>query len=160
MKIKMKMIVRFLDLLFWKCTNAFVQYSIIDLFLKFYNINYINIFILIYDICDKLIVGFAVPVELSGRILVYGQNFQFQYVLPQNATFFTKFFEDAPSSRRRRESVSWDERMTIYRLLEEEYERLESFLYIHTLQKMILAMTAWKFTMLFTCRCIRFQVTD
>nr|XP_012232279.1 PREDICTED: uncharacterized protein LOC105677940 [Linepithema humile] len=71
----------------------------------------------------KLIVGLAVPVELSGKTLVYGQNFQFQYVLPQNATFFTEFFENALSSRRRRESVSWDERMTVYRLLEEEFER-------------------------------------
>ncbi|XP_012529567.1 uncharacterized protein LOC105832833 [Monomorium pharaonis] len=69
----------------------------------------------------KLIVGFAVPVQLSGRILVYGQNLQFQYLLPQNATLFTEFF--ASSSRRRRESVSWNERMTIYRLLEEEFER-------------------------------------
>ncbi|KAL6255355.1 hypothetical protein P5V15_013693 [Pogonomyrmex californicus] len=71
----------------------------------------------------KLVVGFAVPVQLSGRILVYGQNFQFQYLLPQNATFFTEFFENASSSRRRRESVSWDERMTVYRLLEEEFDR-------------------------------------
>ncbi|XP_011166358.2 uncharacterized protein LOC105200483 [Solenopsis invicta] len=69
----------------------------------------------------KLIVGFAVPVKLSGRILVYGQNFQFQYLLPQNATLFTEFFSS--SSRRRRESVSWNERMTVYRLLEEEFER-------------------------------------
>ncbi|CAL1681758.1 unnamed protein product [Lasius platythorax] len=72
-------------------------------------------------ICDKLIVGYAVPVQLSGRTLVYGQNFQFQYVLPQNATFFTEFFEN--SSRRRRENVNWDERMTVYRLLEEGFER-------------------------------------
>lgn len=71
-------------------------------------------------ICDKLIVGYAVPVELSGKSVVYGQNFQFQYVLPQNATFFTEFFEN--SSRRRRESINWDERMTIYRLLEEGLE--------------------------------------
>ncbi|XP_077269636.1 uncharacterized protein LOC143901317 isoform X1 [Temnothorax americanus] len=70
----------------------------------------------------KLIVGFAVPVQLSGRILVYGQNLQFQYLLPQNATLFTEFFASS-SSRRRRESVSWNERMTVYRLLEEEFER-------------------------------------
>ncbi|XP_011879859.1 PREDICTED: uncharacterized protein LOC105568645 [Vollenhovia emeryi] len=68
----------------------------------------------------KLIVGFAVPVQLSGRILVYGQNFQFQYLLPQNATLFTEFFA---SSRRRRASVSWNERTTVYRLLEEELVR-------------------------------------
>lgn len=78
-------------------------------------------------ICDKLIVGYAVPVQLSGRTLVYGQNFQFQYVLPQNATFFTEFFEN--SSRRRRENVNWDERMTVYRLLEEGFERWELLLY-------------------------------
>ncbi|EFN88510.1 hypothetical protein EAI_03139 [Harpegnathos saltator] len=71
----------------------------------------------------KLVVGFAVPVELSGRILVYGQNFQFQYALPPNATFFTEFFEGASSSRRRRASVSRDERMTVYGLLEGEFER-------------------------------------
>ncbi|XP_032671165.1 uncharacterized protein LOC116844119 [Odontomachus brunneus] len=71
----------------------------------------------------KLVVGFAVPVELSGRILVYGQNFQFQYALPPNATFFTEFFEGASSSRRRRASVSRDERMTVYGLLEEEFKR-------------------------------------
>ncbi|XP_018365472.1 PREDICTED: uncharacterized protein LOC108762794 [Trachymyrmex cornetzi] len=69
----------------------------------------------------KLVVGFAVPIELSGRIVVYGQNFQFQYSLPPNATFFTEFFTS--SSRRRRKSVSWNERMTIYRLLEDEFER-------------------------------------
>ncbi|XP_014470390.1 PREDICTED: uncharacterized protein LOC106742188 [Dinoponera quadriceps] len=71
----------------------------------------------------KLVVGFAVPVELSGRILVYGQNFQFQYALPPNATLFTEFFENASSSRRRRDSISQDERMTVYGLLEEEFER-------------------------------------
>ncbi|KAL6428962.1 hypothetical protein ACFW04_008049 [Cataglyphis niger] len=69
----------------------------------------------------KLVVGYAVPVELAGRTLVYGQNFQFQYVLPQNATFFTEFFKN--SSRRRRESVNWDERITVYRLLEGQLER-------------------------------------
>ncbi|XP_029158776.1 uncharacterized protein LOC114931032 [Nylanderia fulva] len=69
----------------------------------------------------KLIVGYAVPVQISGRTLVYGQNFQFQYTMPPNATFFTKFFEN--SSRRRRENVNWDERMTIYRLLEEGFDR-------------------------------------
>lgn len=71
----------------------------------------------------KLIVGYAVPVELAGRTLVYGQNFQFQYLLPQNATFFTEFFKN--SSRRRRESVNWDERITVYRLLEEGLQRWE-----------------------------------
>lgn len=79
-------------------------------------------------ICGKLVVGFTMPVEISGRILAYAQNFQFQYLLPQNATLFTEFFEDASSSRRRRESVSWNERMTVYRLLEEEFERWELFL--------------------------------
>ncbi|KYN08166.1 hypothetical protein ALC62_00851, partial [Cyphomyrmex costatus] len=69
----------------------------------------------------KLIVGFAVPVELSGRIVVYGQNFQFQYSLPPNTTFFTDFLTS--SSRRRRKSVSRNERITVYRLLEDEFER-------------------------------------
>ncbi|EZA61852.1 hypothetical protein X777_04663, partial [Ooceraea biroi] len=72
----------------------------------------------------KLIVGISLPVEISGRILAYAQNFQFQYLLPQNASLFTEFFEDAKSSRRRRrENVSWNERMTVYSLLEEEFER-------------------------------------
>lgn len=70
----------------------------------------------------KLVVGYAVPVEISGKILVFGQNFQFQYVLPQNATLFTQFFENA--SRQRRETVSRnDERTLVYRLLEEEFDR-------------------------------------
>ncbi|XP_076173022.1 uncharacterized protein LOC143149493 [Ptiloglossa arizonensis] len=70
----------------------------------------------------KLIIGLAVPVQLSGKILVFGQNFQFQYALPDNATFFTKFFQDSTSGRRRR-STSWDERMPIYDILERELDR-------------------------------------
>ncbi|XP_076395717.1 uncharacterized protein LOC100881561 isoform X2 [Megachile rotundata] len=69
----------------------------------------------------KLVVGLAVPVQLSGRILVYGQNFQFQYMLPDNATFFTNFFEG--SSRRRRRNVSWNERAPVYNVLEQELDR-------------------------------------
>nr|XP_012152628.1 PREDICTED: uncharacterized protein LOC100881561 [Megachile rotundata] len=69
----------------------------------------------------SLVVGLAVPVQLSGRILVYGQNFQFQYMLPDNATFFTNFFEG--SSRRRRRNVSWNERAPVYNVLEQELDR-------------------------------------
>ncbi|XP_017758792.1 PREDICTED: uncharacterized protein LOC108549786 [Eufriesea mexicana] len=69
----------------------------------------------------KLIVGLAVPVQLSGQILVYGQNFQFQYMLPDNATFFTNFFEDSSRGRRRR--ASWDERAPVYDILRQELDR-------------------------------------
>jgi len=63
------------------------------------------------------------PVEISGRILAYAQNLQFQFQLPQNATLFTDFFENASSSRRRRENVNWDERIAVYKLLQQEFER-------------------------------------
>nr|XP_034184178.1 uncharacterized protein LOC117606173 isoform X2 [Osmia lignaria] len=69
----------------------------------------------------KLVVGIAVPVQLSGKILVYGQNFQFQYMMPDNATFFTNFFEG--SSRRHRRSVSWNERAPVYDVLQQELDR-------------------------------------
>lgn len=60
----------------------------------------------------------AVPVQLSGQILVYGQNFQFQYMLPDNATFFTNFFQT--SSQRRRRTASWNERAYVYDILQQE----------------------------------------
>ncbi|XP_043589146.1 uncharacterized protein LOC122570638 [Bombus pyrosoma] len=66
----------------------------------------------------KLVVGMAVPVQLSGQILVYGQNFQFQYMLPDNATFFTNFFQT--SSQRRRRTASWNERAYVYDILQQE----------------------------------------
>lgn len=69
----------------------------------------------------KLLVGIAVPVQLSGRILVYGQNMQFQYTLPDNATFFTNFFKD--SSRRRRRSTGWNERTPVYDIIQGELDR-------------------------------------
>ncbi|XP_076621633.1 uncharacterized protein LOC143342036 [Colletes latitarsis] len=69
----------------------------------------------------KLILGLAVPIQLSGKILVYGQNIQFQYALPDNATFFAKFFED--SSRRRRRRSAWNERKPIYDIIERELDR-------------------------------------
>ncbi|XP_076238431.1 uncharacterized protein LOC143181742 isoform X2 [Calliopsis andreniformis] len=69
----------------------------------------------------KLIVGLAVPVQLSGRILVYGQNMQFQYTLPDNATFFANFFDG--SSRRQRRNISWNERTPIYDMVQQELDR-------------------------------------
>ncbi|XP_053973127.1 uncharacterized protein LOC128873526, partial [Hylaeus volcanicus] len=70
----------------------------------------------------KLIVGVAVPVHLSGKVLVYGQNLQFQYALPDNATFFTNLFQDS-QRRRRRRSPSWSERTPIYDILKRELDR-------------------------------------
>ncbi|XP_043259037.1 uncharacterized protein LOC122401143 [Colletes gigas] len=75
----------------------------------------------IYCTRIKLILGLAVPIQLSGKILVYGHNIQFQYALPNNATFFTKFFED--SSRRRRRRSTWNERKPIYDIIERELDR-------------------------------------
>ncbi|CAK9833940.1 hypothetical protein ANTRET_LOCUS10548 [Anthophora retusa] len=69
----------------------------------------------------KLVVGLAMPVQLSGRILVYGQNMQFQYMLPDNATFFTNFFRDSSRGRRRR--ASWNERAPVYDILQQELDR-------------------------------------
>ncbi|XP_033338282.1 uncharacterized protein LOC117227276 [Megalopta genalis] len=68
----------------------------------------------------KLLIGIAIPVQLSGRTLVYGQNIQFQYSLPDNATFFTNFFE---GSSRRRRNVDWNERTAVYDILESELDR-------------------------------------
>lgn len=62
------------------------------------------------------------PVQLSGQILVYGQNFQFQYMLPDNATFFTNFFDDSSLQRRRRRA-SWNERAPVYDVLRQELDR-------------------------------------
>ncbi|XP_006561817.2 uncharacterized protein LOC410063 [Apis mellifera] len=67
----------------------------------------------------KLVVGFAMPVQVSGQILSYGQNIQFQYMLPNNATFFTNYFED--SSRRRRRA-GWSERLPVYDILQRELD--------------------------------------
>ncbi|XP_003690468.2 uncharacterized protein LOC100864219 [Apis florea] len=69
----------------------------------------------------KLVVGFAMPVQVSGQILSYGQNIQFQYMLPNNATFFTNYFEDS-SRRRRRRRVSWSERVPVYDVLQRELD--------------------------------------
>ncbi|CAD1473156.1 unnamed protein product [Heterotrigona itama] len=68
----------------------------------------------------KLVLGLGVPVQLSGQILVYGQNVQFQYPLPDNATFFTDYFEN--SSRRRRRRASWNERASVYDILQRELD--------------------------------------
>ncbi|XP_076283262.1 uncharacterized protein LOC143210357 [Lasioglossum baleicum] len=68
----------------------------------------------------KLLIGVAVPVQIPGRTLVYGQNIQFQYSLPDNATFFTNFFEGL--SRRRR-NAGWNERAAVYDILKSELDR-------------------------------------
>ncbi|XP_015110334.1 uncharacterized protein LOC107036714 [Diachasma alloeum] len=70
----------------------------------------------------KLLVGIAVPISLGGRILVYGQNLQFQYALPQNATFFTDYFTSL-TKRRRRSTSSEYQRKLFYEFLEEEMSR-------------------------------------
>lgn len=67
----------------------------------------------------KLVVGFAMPVQVSGQILSYGQNIQFQYMLPNNATFFTNYFQDASRRRRR---ASWSERVPVYDILQRELD--------------------------------------
>ncbi|XP_033231739.1 uncharacterized protein LOC117182744 [Belonocnema kinseyi] len=69
----------------------------------------------------KLIVGVAVPIAMPGRTFVYGQNFQFQYALPQNLSFFPDFF--SKSSRRRRDIAIPMERTIAYQFFEAEYER-------------------------------------
>ncbi|XP_043789437.1 uncharacterized protein LOC122713247 isoform X2 [Apis laboriosa] len=63
--------------------------------------------------------GFAMPVQVSGQILSYGQNIQFQYMLPNNATFFTNYFQDASRRRRR---ASWSERVPVYDILQRELD--------------------------------------
>ncbi|XP_031844024.1 uncharacterized protein LOC116431965 [Nomia melanderi] len=68
----------------------------------------------------KMLIGVAVPIQIPGRTLVYGQNVQFQFSLPDNATFFTNFFEN--SSRRRR-NVNRNERTAVYDILERELDR-------------------------------------
>ncbi|KAK2586393.1 hypothetical protein KPH14_010680 [Odynerus spinipes] len=74
----------------------------------------------------KLVIGFAVPVQLAGRILVYGQNFQFQYALPQNATFFSNLLENGrgDSSRRRRD-LDVNGRTAVFDVLEQNFRRPE-----------------------------------
>ncbi|XP_047361157.1 uncharacterized protein LOC124953606 [Vespa velutina] len=70
----------------------------------------------------KLVVGFAVPIKLAGRILVYGQNFQFQYALPQNATFFSNLSQNRVFSRRRRD-LDWYGRDLLFNTLEQNFQR-------------------------------------
>lgn len=74
---------------------------------------------LLVRISVKLVVGFAMPVQVSGQILSYGQNVQFQYMLPNNATFFTNYFEDLSRRRRR---ASWSERVPVYDILQRELD--------------------------------------
>ncbi|XP_046750325.1 uncharacterized protein LOC124413649 [Diprion similis] len=71
----------------------------------------------------KLIIGIGIPIALPGRSLVYGQNMQFQYPLPTNATFFTNLFSTSSSSGRRRRSSSRYERQIAYSMLEQQFDR-------------------------------------
>nr|KAF7412780.1 hypothetical protein H0235_012631 [Vespula pensylvanica] len=71
---------------------------------------------------STLVVGFAVPIKLAGRILVYGQNFQFQYALPQNATFFSNLSQNRVFSRRRRH-LDWYGRDLLFNTLEQNFQR-------------------------------------
>ncbi|XP_001607098.1 uncharacterized protein LOC100123455 [Nasonia vitripennis] len=73
----------------------------------------------------KLIVGAAIPIAMPGRIVSYGQNLQFQYSLPQNASFFSDYYKAKSSKRRRRRQVEeiGRERQIFYRMVEEELKR-------------------------------------
>ncbi|XP_051156493.1 uncharacterized protein LOC127278709 [Leptopilina boulardi] len=72
----------------------------------------------------KLLVGISVPIALPGRTLVFGQNFQFQYAAPPNASFFTDFFSKSSHRRRRRREteISLDRKIA-YEFFESEFER-------------------------------------
>ncbi|XP_044018824.1 uncharacterized protein LOC122859366 [Aphidius gifuensis] len=70
----------------------------------------------------KLLVGIASPISMGGRILVYGQNFQVQYALPTNATFFTNYYSSLKKRRKRSSSYS-HERTLFYQFLEQELQR-------------------------------------
>ncbi|XP_014207335.1 uncharacterized protein LOC106638593 [Copidosoma floridanum] len=74
----------------------------------------------------KLVLGVSMPISMPGRIFVYSQGFQFQFPLPQNATFFSDYFAQKKPQRRRRRSDETSllaERSVFYRLLEEEVRR-------------------------------------
>ncbi|XP_043462682.1 uncharacterized protein LOC122498816 [Leptopilina heterotoma] len=71
----------------------------------------------------KLLAGVAVPIALPGRTLVFGQNFQFQYAAPPNASFFTDFFSRTLHRRRRRENGISLDRQIVYEFFESEFER-------------------------------------
>ncbi|XP_046488443.1 uncharacterized protein [Neodiprion pinetum] len=71
----------------------------------------------------KLIIGVGIPIAIPGRTLVYGQNMQFQYPLPTNATFFTNLFSPSSTTRRRRRSSSHYEREIAYSMLEQQFDR-------------------------------------
>lgn len=60
--------------------------------------------------------GCAIPIAMPGRLLSYGQNLQFQFALPQNAS---------SSLVRRRRAVEnvGDERRIFYELVEDELRR-------------------------------------
>ncbi|CAL7939728.1 unnamed protein product [Xylocopa violacea] len=66
-----------------------------------------------------LVNPFGGTIKIPGRILVYGQNMQFQYMLPDNATFFTNYFQRG--MRRRR--ATWNERAVIFDILRQELDR-------------------------------------
>lgn len=71
----------------------------------------------------KLLTGIAVPISLPGRTLVFGQNFQFQYAAPPNASFFTDWFSRTSHRRRRRETGISLDRQIVYEFFESEFER-------------------------------------
>ncbi|XP_011499092.1 PREDICTED: uncharacterized protein LOC105363169 [Ceratosolen solmsi marchali] len=70
----------------------------------------------------KLLAGCTIPIAMPGRILIHSQNIQFQFALPQNATFFSNYFTSR-SLRRRRQSDIIPERSIFYQFLEEELLR-------------------------------------
>ncbi|XP_058792696.1 uncharacterized protein LOC131665095 [Phymastichus coffea] len=71
----------------------------------------------------KLLVGHAMPIALPGRTLSYSQNLQFQFALPQNASFFADYFTARTGARRRRQTELLHERATFYGYLQREVHR-------------------------------------
>ncbi|XP_012257670.2 uncharacterized protein LOC105686951 [Athalia rosae] len=70
----------------------------------------------------KFIIGMGIPITVGERLVIYGQNVQFQYPLPTNASYFTNYFSST-SPKRRRRSTSNYERSLAYAMLERQYER-------------------------------------
>ncbi|XP_077290261.1 HDC15381 [Arctopsyche grandis] len=72
----------------------------------------------------KLLLGWAIPIKNPANVsLVFGFNFQFQYPVPPNITFFDKYFPYVNVARRKRDVetdlVQYEqERRVLYHSLE------------------------------------------